>query len=150
MVKLKNVKPFRAPISTGFTLVEVMIALSIVATALPAFVMLVTAQVNGAGHVREKTYAMWVAENQLTRLTMLNNKTNFPTYKLPEKDSGNVDMMGLQWQWQIETTKEDEIPGVVKINIGVALLGVSEGGYNGVKGAAKPDNLASLTGYMSE
>ncbi len=154
VVNLRSAKSFssRLSLSAGFTLVEVMIALVIVATALPSLVILVMAQVDGAAHVREKTYAMWIAENELTRLTMLNNnKKNFPTFKLPEKDSGSVAMMGLQWQWQIETSKEDEIPGLVKINVGVALLGLAEGsGYNGVKGTAKLDNLASLTGYMSE
>lgn len=152
VVNPRNVKSSCSRLSAGFTLVEVMIALVIVATALPSLVILVMAQVQGSAHVREKTYAMWIAENELTRLTMLNNnKKAFPTFKLPEKDAGTVEMMGLQWQWQIETTKEDEIPGLVKINVGVALLGVAEGGgYKGAKITAKLDNLASLTGYMSE
>ncbi|MES2673955.1 MAG: type II secretion system minor pseudopilin GspI [Pseudomonadota bacterium] len=152
VVNPKNVKSSSSRLVAGFTLVEVMIALVIVATALPSLVILVMAQVQGSAHVREKTYAMWIAENELTRLTMLNNnKKAFPTFKLPEKDAGTVEMMGLQWQWQIETTKEDEIPGLVKINVGVALLGVAEGGgYKGAKITTKLDNLASLTGYMSE
>jgi general secretion pathway protein I len=156
MQNLKSAKlsalPLTKPLSKGFTLVEVMIALVIVATALPSLVILVMAQVDGSAHVREKSYAMWIAENELTRLNMMNNnKKLFPTFKLPEKDSGRTEMMGLQWQWQIETTKEDQIPGLVKIDIGVALLGVSEGsGYKGAKDIGKLDNLASLTGYMSE
>lgn len=152
VVNLKNVKSTPSRLVAGFTLVEVMIALVIVATALPSLVILVMAQVDGAAHIREKSYAMWIAENELTRLTILNNnKKAFPTFKLPEKDSGSVEMMGLQWQWQIETTKEDEIPGLVKIDVGVVLLGMAEGGgYKGAKTTAKLDNLASLTGYMSE
>lgn len=152
VVNPRNVKSPSFGLVAGFTLVEVMIALVIVATALPSLVILVMAQVQGSAHVREKTYAMWIAENELTRLTMLNNnKKSFPTFKLPEKDAGTVEMMGLQWQWQIETTKEDEIPGLVKINVGVALLGIAEGGgYKGAKITAKLDNLATLTGYMSE
>ncbi len=148
----RNVKSSFSRGAKGFTLVEVMIALVIVATALPSLVILVMAQVDGSAHVREKSYAMWIAENELTRLTMLNNnKKAFPTFKLPEKDSGRVDMMGLQWQWEIETTKEDEIPGLVKINIGVALLGLADGGgYKGVKDTGSLSNIASLTGYMSE
>ena len=148
----RSVKLSSLRLSAGFTLVEVMIALVIVATALPSLVMLVMAQVDGSAHVREKTYAMWIAENELTRLTMLNNdKKNFPTFKLAEKDSGRVEMMGLQWQWQIETTKAEEISGLMKIDIGVALVGLADGGgYGGVKGSAKLDSIASLTGYLSE
>ena len=75
--------------------------------ALPALVTLVMAQVEGAAHVREKTYAMWLAENELTRFNILNNKTYFTNFKLPEKDSGKMVMMGMQWQWQVETSKDE-------------------------------------------
>lgn len=135
----------------GFTLIEVMVALVIVATALPALVLLVMAQVEGAAHVREKTYAMWIAENELTRLNLLNNKLYFPTYKLPEKDSGSVQMMGLQWQWELEAKPNEEMSILIKIDIAVKLLGVAEGsGYKGIKETDKLDPLAVLTGYMSE
>jgi general secretion pathway protein I len=137
--------------AAGFTLVEVMIALVIVATALPALVMLVSAQVNGAAHVREKTYAMWVAENELTRINMLNNKTYFPSYKMDEKDSGSLAMMGLQWQWQTEVTPEEAFPGLMKVVVGVELKGLDEGsGYSGAKGLAKFNPVATLIGYISE
>lgn len=136
----------------GFTLVEVMVALMIVAMALPSLVILVMTQVDGAAHIRNKTYAMWIAENELTRLTLLNNKELFPNFKLPEKDSGKTDMMGLQWQWQFTTTPAEEIPvkGIVKIDIGVAVLGLAEGG--GFKGVnlEKVDPIVSLMGYISE
>ncbi len=142
-----------SPYAKGFTLVEVMISLSIVAMALPALVILVMTQVDGSAHIRNKTYAMWVAENELTRLTLLNNKDLFPTYKLSGKDSGTTDMMGLQWQWKFETIVAEEIPvkGIVKMDIDVAVLGLSEGGgYSGTKELEKVDPIAHLTGYMSE
>jgi len=137
----------------GFTLVEVMIALSIVAMALPALVILVMTQVDGAAHIRNKTYGMWVAENELTRLTLLNNKDLFPTYKLAEKDSGRTEMMGLQWEWKFETSVAEEVPvqGIVRTDIDVSVLGLAEGGgYSGVKDASKVDPIAHITGYMSE
>lgn len=151
-MEVKNANISIAHRAAGFTLIEVMIALAIVATALPALILLVMAQASGAGHVREKTYAMWIAENELTRLTILNNnKASLPTYKLPEKDSGNLQMMGLQWQWQVETKNDENIPILLKVDIGIKLIGVAEGsGYNGVKETDNIDPLAVLTGYMSE
>lgn len=137
----------------GFTLVEVMIALSIVAMALPALIILVMTQVDGAAHIRNKTYAMWIAENELTRLTLLNNKELFPTFKLPGKDSGRAEMMGLEWNWKFETSVAEEIPvkGIVRMDIDVAVLGLSEGGgYSGTKELEKVDPIAHITGYMSE
>ena len=144
--------PISAP-ARGFTLVEVMIALSIVAMALPALVILVMTQVDGAAHIRNKTYGMWVAENELARLTLLNNKDLFPTYKLAEKDSGRTEMMGLQWEWKFETSAAEEIPvkGIVKMDVDVSVLGLAEGGgYSGVKDSSKVDPIAHITGYMSE
>lgn len=134
----------------GFTLVEVMVALAIVAAALPALVTLVMAQVDGAGHIRDKTYAMWVAENQYTRLSMLNNKNLFPTYKLSEKDSGKLEMMGLQWQWRYETSKEERVPvnGLLRLDMSVALIGVP--GAPMTQDLDKIDPLANLTGDLSE
>ncbi|RYY73577.1 MAG: type II secretion system protein GspI [Gammaproteobacteria bacterium] len=137
----------------GFTLVEVMISLAIVSMALPALIILVMTQIDGASHIRNKTYGMWVAENELTRLTLLNNKDLFPTFKLMEKDSGQTEMMGLLWRWQFETTVAEEIPvkGIVKMDVDVSILGLSEGGgYNGAKELEKVDPIARITGYMSE
>jgi general secretion pathway protein I len=145
-------RQFKKASAKGFTLVEVMVALMIVAMALPALVILVMTQIDGAAHIRNKTYAMWIAENQLTRLTLLNNKELFPNYKLAEKDSGRMDMMGLQWQWSFETSPAEEIPvpGIVKLDIGVAVLGLAEGGGFSVKGLEKVDPISRLTGFMSE
>ena len=134
----------------GFTLVEVMVALMIVSMALPALVTLVMAQVDGAAHVRDKTYAMWIAENQLTRVSLLNNKTYFPTYKLAEKDSGQTEMVGLQWQWQIDVSKDERVPILLKLDIGVAVMGLVEDRNLKVGDLNKVDPLARLTGYVSE
>ena len=140
----------QARAARGFTLVEVMVALAIVAGALPALVTLVLAQVDGAGHIRDKTYAMWVAENQYARLSMLNNKNFFPTYKLSEKDSGKVEMMGLQWQWGYETSKEERVPvnGLLRLDMCVALIGIP--GAPLTQDVDKIDPLANLTGDLSE
>lgn len=140
----------------GFTLLEAMIALMIVAMALPALITLVLTQLDGSAAIRDKTYAYWVAENQLTRVRLLQQqkaKKALSDYKVPEKDSGTVDMMGLRWQWQMKSIAMDTlpVPGFTRIEIAVRLVGTADGASLG-RSAVDEDQpaLARLTGYISD
>ncbi len=140
----------------GFTLLEAMIALMIVAMALPALITLVLTQLDGSAAIRDKTYAYWVAENQLTRVRLLQQqkaKKALVDYKVPEKDAGTVDMMGLRWQWQLKTIAMDTlpVPGFKRVEIAVRLLGTADGMSLGRSAVdeSKPV-LARLTGYISD
>ncbi len=140
----------------GFTLLEAMIALMIVAMALPALITLVMTQLDGSATIRDKTYAYWVAENQLTRVRLLQQqkaKKALADYKVPEKDSGVVDMGGLRWQWQLKTIAMDTlpVPGFKRVEIAVRLLGTAEGVSLG-NSAVDEDQpaMARLTGYISD
>lgn len=140
----------------GFTLLEAMIALMIVAMALPALITLVMTQLDGSAAIRDKTYAYWVAENQLTRVRLLQQqkaKKALVDYKVPEKDSGTVDMMGLRWQWQLKSIAMDTlpVPGFKRIEIAVRLLGTADGASLG-NSAVDEDQpvMARLTGYISD
>ncbi len=140
----------------GFTLLEAMIALMIVAMALPALITLVLTQLDGSASIRDKTYAYWVAENQLTRVRLLQQqkaKKTLADYKVPEKDSGTVDMAGLRWQWQLKSIAMDTlpVPGFKRIEIAVRLLGTADGASLG-RSAVDEDQpaLARLTGYISD
>jgi general secretion pathway protein I len=141
---------------TGFTLLEAMIALMIVAMALPALVTLVMTQLDGSAAIRDKTYAYWVAENQLTRIRLLQQQKmqkRLVDYKVPEKDSGVVDLAGFRWQWQQKTVAMDTlpVPGFKRIEIAVRLLGVADGPTLGrtIVDNDKPA-MALLTGYISD
>jgi general secretion pathway protein I len=140
----------------GFTLLEAMIALMIVAMALPALISLVMTQLDGSGAIRDKTYAYWVAENQLTRVRLLQQqklKKTLADYKVPEKDSGTVDMAGMRWQWQLKSIAMDTlpVPGFKRIEISVRLVGAADGATLG-RSAVDEDQpaMAILTGYISE
>ncbi len=52
----------------GFTLVEVLVALTIVAVALMASLRAVGAMSNGAFDLRQRTLAQWSAENRLAQI----------------------------------------------------------------------------------
>jgi general secretion pathway protein I len=54
--------------STGFTLVEVLIALVIVAVALMASLRAVGTLTDGSAALRDRMYAQWSAENRLAQM----------------------------------------------------------------------------------
>lgn len=140
----------------GFTLLEAMIALMIVAMALPALITLVLTQLDGSASIRDKTYAYWVAENQLTRVRLLQQqkaKKALMDYKVPEKDAGTVDLAGMRWQWQMTTIAMESmpVPGFKRIEIAVRLLGSADGASLGRTSVDEDQPaLARLTGYISD
>ena len=52
----------------GFTLLEVLVALTIVALALGALISTSGSHASSAGYLKQKTIAHWVAMNEITRL----------------------------------------------------------------------------------
>lgn len=103
--------------SRGFTLIEVMVALVVVAVALPALLTLVMTQLDGTAMIREKTQAFWVAENQMT-LLQLQHKL-LPDFSLPDTANGEADMMGQEWRWQMEI-EETEVEDFLRLEVSVA------------------------------
>lgn len=123
--------------SRGFTLVEVMVALVIVAVALPAFLSLVMTQLDGTGAIRDKTMAFWVAENEMTRLQLQHRLLQ--DFNLPDSDQGEVTQAGVEWYWQMENEATDSgIEGFRQVEISVALE------------RNRDSNLAQLLGFVHE
>ena len=63
-------RPLHGQNSPGFTLVEVLVALAIVAVALAAGVRAAAGVVDGAQRLADVTAAQWCADNQLTALKL--------------------------------------------------------------------------------
>lgn len=121
--------------SGGFTLIEVMVAMVIVATALPALLTLIMTQLDGAGAVREKTFAFWVAENEMTRIRL--QQQLVPDTTLPDRNSGTVKMVDQEWFWEM-TTEATDIENFRRIEMTVA------------RAERRGAPLASLLGFIDE
>lgn len=89
---------------SGFTLVEVMVAVAIVAVALPAVLFSVMQQIDGVAYLRNKTIAHWVALNQLEEARITNHTTG---KLLRGRSTGKEDMAGQSWYWSIDAKKTD-------------------------------------------
>lgn len=83
----------------GFTLVEVMVALAVVAIALPALLIALYQQVDSTGYLRDKSLAHMVASNKLTELRILSKASQ---NLINGKDSGVAQMAEREWYWWME------------------------------------------------
>ena len=54
----------------GFTLIEVMVALSIVALSLTAVAASMVQMIDAANTMRDRTYASWIAQNKITEIRL--------------------------------------------------------------------------------
>ncbi len=96
----------------GFTLIEVMVALAVLAIALGAAIQAVSAQVSSADHLRGRTFAHWVAMNQIAEIQVMNR---FPPVG---RERGEEEMAGHRWHWT-RIVSDPGIPGVRQVIVEV-------------------------------
>ena len=119
----------------GFTLVEVMVALAVVAVALPALLVTLSQQLDGLRYLEDRTHAQWVAANRLAELRLvLGAKGSLQTGQV----SGSEDLAGRSWYWWSEG-EETEVPGFFRYQIVVS---------DQEDGAASP--VHTLDGYLAQ
>ena len=82
----------------GFTLLEVLVALAILAIALSAAIKVSTANVENASYLRDRTLAHWVAMNILTEIQI---KEVWPSLG---KKTGTTMMAEREWFWIMNTS----------------------------------------------
>jgi len=89
--------------SKGFTLLEVLVALTILAITLTAVIKTSIQQVENLRYLRDKTLAHWVAMNVLTEIQN--------TWPALGEQSGKAIMADREWSWtmQISKTADNEL-----------------------------------------
>lgn len=100
----------------GFTLVEVMVALAVVAIAVPALLLTLSQHLDGTGHLRDKSLAQQVAANKLEELRILSRSSQS---LLRGKDSGESAMAGRDWYWWLDS-QPTEAENFYRVQIDVA------------------------------
>lgn len=79
--------------ASGFTLIEVLVALFVVATALAALGFAGGMALNNQAELEARTLALWVADNQLA-------ETRLQSRIQPGSSSGQVRMANRDWRWR--------------------------------------------------
>ena len=86
----------------GFTLIEVMVALSIFALAGTAILKAASEHLSSIGQIESVTFANWVASNRLNQLQL---ETTWP----PKNNvKGNMEMADRTWYWKQTVTKTND------------------------------------------
>ncbi|MEO8103410.1 MAG: type II secretion system minor pseudopilin GspI [Betaproteobacteria bacterium] len=98
--------------SAGFTLVEVLVALTILAIALAAAARAANVATDSAQETRLRTLATWIAQNRVAELTA--------THVFPSTGSvnGRSSMAGFDFEWQ-QTTSETPNAAFRKVELKV-------------------------------
>lgn len=79
--------------SRGFTLVEVLVALTVVAIGLTALMVAVSSTARTSGYLRDKTIAQWIALNRLTQVRLTVNRLG------DTGDTGELDFANRKWHY---------------------------------------------------
>ncbi len=93
------------PDQRGFTLLEILVALAILAIALASIIKMASNQTLNTTHLRDKTLAHWVALNKITELQLT------AEWPAKGKQQGNEEMGLHQWHWvrTISDTPDDRV-----------------------------------------
>lgn len=83
----------------GFTLLEVLVALAVIAFSLAAAASAVSGNTNNASGLQQRTYAHWVAMNKMTELHVDKKWPSIRTTK------GSSLMARHEWFWEMKVTK---------------------------------------------
>ncbi|RUO75785.1 type II secretion system minor pseudopilin GspI [Idiomarina seosinensis] len=106
----------KSPPQSGFTLIEVMVALAIFALAAVAALQAASGHISGLSSLQDKTYAQYVASNRLAELALQRS------WPISDNKTGEAMMGDQRWRWQQQVT-ETVTPNVVAVTVSVGRAG---------------------------
>ena len=122
----------------GFTLIEMLAAVAVVAIAMGAIIAGMARYADNAAYLRQKTIALWVAHNRMTELEL---QRSWPD---TGKSNGEVEMAGASWKWDAEVIATDD-PHLRRVNLTVRRADQKTG-----IGLKQDAPLARLSGFLAD
>jgi general secretion pathway protein I len=121
-------------VQQGFTLIEVLAAVAVLALALGAAITGASQYASHAAYLRDKAIASWVARNKLVELHLA------PTWPELGKSDGTEPMAGREWRWRMEVLKTPD-DKVRRVDVYVDATGKG--------GATHGAQLVVLSGFLT-
>ncbi len=104
--------PVTAEFSTGFTLIEVLVALTILGIALAAASRATSVATDSAREARLRTIAIWVAQNRIAEMTATK------VFPAAGSTNGRAQMAGIDFEWR-QLTSETPNAAFRKIELNI-------------------------------
>ena len=101
--------------SAGFTLIEVLVALAVIALGLTAVIKALGEYTDTANYTRQKTLASWIATNKLTEIAIAPQWPSLGDY------DEDVEFARQQWRCAIEVS-ETPVEMLRRVDVSVSLL----------------------------
>jgi general secretion pathway protein I len=132
----------------GFTLVEILVALAVLAIALTAAAHSLGSAADTTAALRERTLARWVAEDKLAELEL---RREWPALDTKE---GDAEMGGRKFHW-IQETGVTPVTRMRRVELSVLLPGAKVPlahltGFLEQTGTSVTTSTASQTGNLSQ
>jgi general secretion pathway protein I len=125
----------------GFTLIEVLVALVIVAFGMGAVLSALSSSANTISALRERSLAEWIALNQIADTRLLLNPPQPGVTEGDVKSFGNGD-----WHWRQDVIAVDAIPGMLEIAVRVTRIKPGETfSSSGSISSSKPKTSTGLS-----
>jgi general secretion pathway protein I len=113
---MKSRRLLRTQFGRGFTLIEVMVALTIVAFSLTTVAASMSQMIDAANTMRDRTYASWIAQNKLAEMRLAGV---FPEVSAT---SGEVEYANTSWEWRA-VVSETGIENFRRIDVSITHVG---------------------------
>lgn len=118
--------------SRGFTLLEVLIALAVVAIAVAAILHGIGTGATHTTDLQTRRLASWVAQNHLAELRL---RRQWPAV---QQTTGTTRMAGHTWRWR-QTVSQTQAAGIRRVDVNV---------WPAAAGSAAGSAAARLSGFL--
>ncbi len=138
----------------GFTLIEVVVAIAIVALGLGALFNVLANTASNIGSLRERTFASWIAENRVAEVRL---GTVFPSV---ERTTGELEYAGTRWRYE-QVVSQTAVEGLRRIDVkvgpkessrspaGEEVYAITVSGFVGMAQQASPPSTAGWSGVVT-